>query len=100
MIKKLTLLVLFVTTLGFSQETINKDLGSFDELKVFNGLHISLEKSTNPSITISGEKADEVVLKNVNGKLKISLRFPDTFNSSEVDIVLKYTDELVVIDAN
>lgn len=100
MIKQLTLLVLFVTTLGFSQETINKDLGSFDELKVFNGLHISLEKSTNPSITITGKKANEVVVKNVNGKLKLSLRFPETFNSNEVDIVLKYTDELVVIDAN
>lgn len=100
MIKQITLLVLFITTLGFSQETINKNLGSFDELKVFNGLRVSLEKSTNPSISISGKKADEVVFKNVNGKLKISLRFPETFNSNEVDIVLKYTDELAVIDAN
>jgi hypothetical protein len=100
MIKQITLLVLFISTIGFSQETINKDLGSFDELKVFNGLHISLEKSTNPSITISGKKADEVVFKNVNGKLKLSLRFPETFNSNEVDIVLKHTDKLVVIDAN
>ncbi|MGK0126997.1 MAG: hypothetical protein ACI87F_000498, partial [Candidatus Azotimanducaceae bacterium] len=30
MIKQITLLVLFIATIGFSQETINKDLGSFD----------------------------------------------------------------------
>lgn len=98
--KHLLLLLLFMSTISFSQETIKKDLGSFNSLKVFNGLHITLEKASSPSIIISGEKSEEVVIKNVNGKLKLSLRFPETFNASDVNIILKYTKKLVIIDAN
>lgn len=99
--KKILALILFASTIGFSQEIILKDLGNFDEIKLFNGLRVILQKSSTNSIEITGYKADEVVIKNVNGRLKISMRFPETFNAKDVDkIILNYTNNLSVIDVN
>ena len=92
--------VLLVSAIGFSQEKIERELGSFDEIKVFNGLNVTLKNASKPSVEITGEKAEDVVLKNVNGRLKLSMRFPDTFNSDEVKVTIYYTDDISVIDAN
>ncbi len=97
--KKLALLFLLVSTVSFSQ-TIEAELGTFNELKVFNGLYVTLKKSDAPSIEISGNKAQEVVYKNVNGRLKLSMRFPQTFNAYEAQVTIFYTDDLKLIDAN
>lgn len=98
--KKILALVLLVSTIGFSQETIKREIGSFDEIKVFNGLNITLNKSEKRSIEITGKKADEVVVKNVNGRLKLSMRFPETFNSNDAKVVIFYTNDISVIDVN
>lgn len=99
--KKIIALLFLTTTLGFSQQTIKKDLGNFNELKIFNGLNVYLIKSKKPSIEIIGDKADEVQLKNVNGKLKIFMRFPETFNAKDVaKITIYYNNNLQVIDVN
>ena len=99
--KKIVALVLLVTTIGFAQETIKKDLGSFDEIKVFNGLNVTLKKDTKNSIEITGYKADEVMIKNMNGRLKLSMQFPETFNAKDVEkIVIHYSNNLSVLDAN
>ncbi|AOW21109.1 head GIN domain-containing protein [Urechidicola croceus] len=98
--RKIMILFLLVSTIGFSQETIKNEVGSFNELKVFNGLNVSIEKGSTRSIEISGKKADEVVVKNINGRLKLSMRFPETFNSDEVEITLFYSNDINVIDAN
>ena len=92
--------VLLVSAIGFSQEKIERELGSFDEIKVFNGLNVTLKSASKPSVEITGEKAEDVVLKNLNGRLKLSMRFPDTFNSDEVKVTIYYTDDISVIDAN
>jgi hypothetical protein len=98
--KIIVVFVLLVSTLGFSQEKIERNLGSFDEIKVFNGLNVTLKKASKASAEITGEKADEVVLKNVNGRLKLSMRFPETFNSKEAEIKIYYVDDISVIDVN
>jgi hypothetical protein len=98
--KKLLALLLLVATTSFSQETIQRELGDFDEIKIFNGLNVTLKKDTNPSIKITGKKANEVVVKNVNGRLKLSMRFPETFNSYEVEVIINYSEDLSVIDVN
>lgn len=97
--KKLALLFLLVSTVSFSQ-TIEAELGTFDELKVFNGLYVTLKKADSPSIEISGDKAQEVVYKNVNGRLKLSMRFLQTFNAYEAQVTIFYTDDLKLIDVN
>lgn len=98
--KKLVVLFLMVSTVAFSQEVFTKELGSFKELKVFSGLTVQLEKSDIPRIEITGKKREEVVVKNINGRLKLSMRFPETFNAYEADIKLFYSDNLLLIDAN
>ena len=99
--KIIVALVLLVSTIGFSQEKIQREIGSFDEIKVFNGLNVTIKKSENRSVEITGKKADEVVLKNVNGRLKISMRFPETFSAGDVEkIIINYTENISVIDVN
>lgn len=95
-----TLLFLFFVIVGFSQRKIEKNLGSFDELKVFNGIYLTLEKSDAPRIIITGKKSEEVVIKNVNGRLKLSMNFPETFNAHDVKIEMYYSDILNTIDVN
>lgn len=98
--KKLLALLLLISTVAFAQETVKRELGNFDEIKIFNGLNVTLKKSAKSSIEITGKKSEEVVVKNVNGRLKLSMRFPDTFNSDEAAITIFYADEISVIDAN
>ncbi|MFK5880181.1 MAG: head GIN domain-containing protein [Flavobacteriaceae bacterium] len=99
--KKLAILLLLIsTTISFSQETINAKLGSFDEIKVFSGLKITLIKADVAEIEISGKKSSELVYKNVNGRLKLSMRFPETFNASDVEVILYYSENINMIDVN
>jgi hypothetical protein len=95
-----TIFLLIASTFVFAQETININLGDFTELKVFSGLKIQLEKSENQKIEISGSKADEVSVKNNNGVLKVSLKFPDGFKNEDVNITLYYSKDIAVLDAN
>jgi len=98
--KKLTFLFLLASTLLFAQEpTINK-LGDFNTIKVFNGLTVNLISASKPSIQLFGKKADDVVYKNVNGMLKISMKFPETFSARDVSVTVYYTNKLHTIDAN
>lgn len=98
--KKLLTLLLLISATSFAQETIERELGSFDEIKIFNGLNVTLKQDSNSSIEITGKKADEVVVKNVNGRLKLSMRFPETFNSDDAKVTIFYADEISVIDVN
>lgn len=98
--KKLVAVFMLLGSVVFSQEVVTKELGAFKELKVFSGLTVQLEKSDTPRIEISGKKRNEVVVKNINGRLKLSMRFPETFNAYEADIKLYYADNLLLVDAN
>lgn len=97
---KVTILFLLVSTMVFSQKPLITELGSFKELKVFSGLKIVLEKSETSRIEITGNKRNDVVVKNINGKLKISMKLKETFSTNEVGIRLYFTDIISVIDAN
>ncbi len=98
---KLKLLILFLGCTAFLQaQDRTKNLGDFTEIKVFNGLSVDIEKSDQAKIEISGEKTDDVAVKNVNGKLKLSLKFPDNFNPDKVKIKVFYNQDLTILDAN
>jgi len=99
--KKIKLIILFVgfTAFTFAQDK-TQNLGDFTELKVFNGLAVEIERANEAKIEISGEKTDDVAIKNVNGKLKLSLKFPESFNPDKVKIKVFYNQDLLVLDAN
>ena len=98
--KKLVMVLLLSCSVSWGQESIKKDLGDFNTLKVYNGLEIELQKSSNSRIEIVGEQAEDVVVVNSDGILKIRLRIPDSFVPEDVRIVLFYNDDIGVLDAN
>jgi len=98
--KKITLLLILISTLGMSQKTITTKLGDFHTLKVFNGLTVELQKAATSKVVISGSQSEDVSIKNADGVLKIRLHFPDSFTAEDVKIVLYYSKDIDVLDAN
>ncbi|MFA5298942.1 MAG: head GIN domain-containing protein [Lutibacter sp.] len=98
--KKITLLLIMFSATLFAQEPIITNLGDFNTVKVYNGLTVELEKSSSSKIEISGPKAEQISVKNSNGILKIRLRFPEGFTADNAKIVLYYSKDINVLDAN
>ncbi len=98
--KKAVLVIFFVSNFVFSQETITKNLGDFDKIKTYRGLKVELIRSDTPKYTLEGEKSDEVIIKNVNGLLKISMKAIETFYADEVRVSIYFKDNINLIDAN
>ncbi len=98
---KLKLVILFLgcTTFLYAQDR-SQNLGDFNELKIFNGLSVDIVRSDQAKIEITGEKTNDVTVKNVNGKLKLSLKFPENFNPDKVSIKVYYSQDLSILDAN
>ena len=87
-----------------AQSTINKNLGDYSTLKVYNGIEVELIKSDEQKLEITGEKSDKVKIKNVDNTLKLSLPFslkPEN-NSADGKILVKlfYNKNIAVVDAN
>jgi len=98
--KKLTFMLLLLTTSLFSQESIVTRLGDFTTVKVFSGLEVELIKSNEAKVVITGSKADQVSVKNKNGVLKFSLKFTDGFTKGDVAIQVYYLNKIDILDAN
>lgn len=103
--KKIICISAFILAIASSaQTTISKKLGDYSTLKVYNGIAVELIKSKEQKIEITGEKSENVKLKNVNGILKISLLFslkPEE-NAADGKILVKiyYNTTIAIIDAN
>ncbi|HKJ06368.1 MAG TPA: head GIN domain-containing protein [Flavobacteriaceae bacterium] len=97
---KILIALLFLSAIAFAQEPITKNLGDFNTLKIFNGLSVELEKSNKAKLVITGSQADEVVVKNANGTLKIRLHFPENFIAEDVQVKLFYKNDIAILDAN
>ena len=97
---KIIIILFFITSVIFGQEKVTKNLGDFNTIKTYRGLTVELVKSNSPKIEIEGEKAKEVIVKNVNGVLKISLEVLETFSAEDVKISLYYSDDIDHISAN
>ena len=84
----------------FSQSTVTKKLGEFYKIKVYNGINIELIRSQEHKIQVTGEKSQKIKIKNTNGILKISLKFPDLLADGKVNVKLYYNEDIQVIDGN
>jgi len=102
--KTIVMLFIMLSYKIFSQTIINKKLGDFSTLKVYNGIEVLLVKSNEQKIEINGEKSEKVKTKNVNGVLKLSLPFSlnpeENFANGKVLITLYYNTNIDIIDAN
>ncbi|MGV8945838.1 MAG: head GIN domain-containing protein [Lutibacter sp.] len=98
--KKLAVLLIMISATLFAQEPITTVLGEFNTVKVYNGLTVELQKSSDSKIEVSGAKAMDVSIINSNGILKIRLKFPKGFTSDNLKIVLYYSKDIDVLDGN
>jgi hypothetical protein len=87
--KKIMILVLaFVTQVTFAQVT--KNLGDFDEIKVYDKLNVKLISSSENKAIVTGDREDEVEFVNNNGELKIRMPFPKLLSGTDISIKLYY----------
>lgn len=94
------LILLIVPLLVFSQQTVSGNFGDFNSIKTYNGLKVELYKSHESKVEISAQNPTNIVVKNVNGTLKISLKVQETFNGEIYNIKVFYAHNLAIIDAN
>lgn len=93
-----TLAILFTTVL-IAQNPIEKEIGEFSELKVFDLINVEMIKSNKNKVEISGDNANEVEVINKDGRLKIRLDIDEIFDGNKTYVKLYYTN-VDIIDAN
>jgi hypothetical protein len=98
--KKAVFTIFLISSFVFSQEEITKNLGDFHTIKTYRGLVVELVRSDTPKSVVEGEKSEEVVIKNVNGVLKITLKALESFSAERVKVTIYFKDDILFIDAN
>lgn len=93
------IVVLFITTICLAQNPIEKTIGEFSELKVYDLIEVELIKSDKDAISIIGKNASDVLINNKNGRLKIKMKLEEAFDGNKTKVKLYYTN-IDVIDAN
>lgn len=93
----ISLLLLF-TLCGFGQ--VNRTVGQFNQVKIFDGISVSLIKSNQDRVIITGENAADVTVQNRNGKLKIRMKIDKIFSGRKTFIELYFSQDLDRIDLN
>ncbi len=94
-----TLFAIMIATAATGQNTIEKSVGEFQELKVYDLIEVELIKSKENKLVISGKNAEDVVVVNRNGKLKIKMKLEESFDGNKTTAKLYYTS-LDILDAN
>lgn len=95
----LTLAVLFITVSIFAQNPLEKKVGNFNEVKVFDLIKISLVKSNENKVIITGDDIGGVEVINKDGKLKVRMKIDRSFNGRMTFVAVHYKN-LDIIDAN
>ena len=98
--KKGTLVIALV--IGFvinAQETLEKTIGEFTTVKVYDLINLNMIKSDENKVVITGKNRNDIELLNNNGKLKIRMNIEESYDGNDTVVVLYYTS-VDVIDAN
>lgn len=93
------LAVLLITSNVFAQQIIEKHVGDFTKLKVYDLIEVTLIHSTENKIIIKGQHSDEVDYINKGGKLKLKMKLDHVFKGDDTFIEVYYT-KLDLIDGN
>ena len=94
-----TLLFALLTVPLFGQRIIDKDVGEFHAVKVFDLIEVNLIQSDENKILIKGRNVDDIKWANKDGVLKLRMQLDRKFTGEDTFIEVYYTD-LDVIDAN
>ncbi|WP_373516212.1 head GIN domain-containing protein [Pricia sp.] len=99
---KLAFLAVLLTVLpALSQDNDTSiDLESFDEIKVFDQINVTLVKSDKNQAVVSGDDVEKVSIGNDNGRLNIKMEIENMLDGNETNVMLYHTEALSLIDAN
>ena len=98
--KNILTAVLFLITFSVvAQEPLEKQVGDFNEVKVFDLIEINLIKSDENKVVITGADVEDVEIINKKGKLKIRMKIDRIFDGNQTFVEVYYTN-ISVIDAN
>ena len=95
----LTLCLVFLTLSAFAQRTIDKEVGEFNKIKVFDLIEVNLIKSDENRILIKGDNVYDIKFINKDGTLKLRMELEKKFQGEDTLIEVYYTN-LDVIDGN
>ncbi|KPM32397.1 Hypothetical protein I595_813 [Croceitalea dokdonensis DOKDO 023] len=84
---------------GFAQEIIDKNVGEFNEIKVFDLIAVNLIPSDDNRIVIKGWNTEDIIWSNKAGVLRLRMQLDKKFTGEDTLIEVFYTDT-DVIDAN
>jgi len=90
------LLTAMVTT---AQQTIDREVGDFNEIKVFDLIEVNMIQSDENRILIKGRNVDDIKWVNKDGTLKLRMQLDKKFTGEDTFIEVYYTS-IDVIDAN
>jgi len=88
-----------LSTTIIAQNPLDKNVGDFNEVKVYDLIEVNLIKSDENRVVITGDDVEDVEVFNKDGKLKIRMAFQKTFNGLKTFVAVHYTD-LDIIDGN
>ena len=88
--KHIVIIFLLGTFTFFAQSNIDRDLGDFSKVAVYDGINLELVKSDENKVEITGKNTNFVVVKNKNGDLKIRLNLERRFSGDKTKVTLFY----------
>lgn len=94
-----TIFTILIASIVTAQNSIEKNIGDFKVLKVYDLIEVELIKSNSNKVIITGNDAGSVQINNKNGTLKIRMEFSRIFDGTNTKVKLYYTT-VDVIDAN
>ena len=87
---KKVLIIVFVLAIQFANAQASRNLGDFDEVKVFDKITVKLIAANENKMVITGSRADEVESVNKNGELKIRMPFPKLLSGDDIVVNLYF----------
>lgn len=92
--------LLLISAIVFGQRSTTIELEDFTELKVYDRIIVTLVKSDENKLVITGDDKDEVEISEKGDLLKIKMEFDNFLDGNEAKATLFYNQELSLIDAN
>ncbi len=91
---------LMLSQLNFAQSKITKNLGDFDEVKVFDRISLQLVPGNENKIEITGDRKDDVEIVNKNGELKVRMKLNKLLKGEDITAILYFTNAIENIEAS
>ncbi|MEZ0007433.1 hypothetical protein ABH942_002814 [Flavobacterium sp. 28YEA47A] len=99
--KKIILVAfLMLSQVNFAQEKLTKNLGDFDQVKVFDRISVQLVPANENKIEITGNRRDDVEIVNKNGELKVRMKLKKLLKGEDITAIIYFKNEIETIEAS